>query len=147
MLTFRLLQPYTGKFPRAAQQAHILEAAGAQGIGVLLVLREQGKVLGDQLLRRGIPVIQVVMGHYHGVHLEQGRHGQWQLDQGIAQVTVGCALEAGIGSFGCQHGIDQEAGSGVVDEQGGVANLGDFHGVLSAGWRKCNQYGAGGARA
>lgn len=130
MPAFRLLQADAGELADLAQQAHILEAASPHGVGIFLMLHEQGKVLGDLRFRDIVPVIQMVMGDDHRIHLQQGRYGQRQLDKGVAKMAVGHAFEAGVAPLGGQHGVDEEAGSCVVDEQGGVANLGNLHGVL-----------------
>ena len=62
------------------------------------------------------------------------------------QLAVGRSLKPREAALGRQHGIDQEAGAGVVDEQGGIANLGNLHGVLRSLVGGRSQYGAEGIR-
>ncbi|MNT18788.1 hypothetical protein D3C72_1540050 [compost metagenome] len=76
VLPLGLVQADAGKFGLLAQQAHILEAAGADAVGILLVLYKQREMLGQQLLRGRVPVIQVIVGDYHRIHIEDLRHGQ-----------------------------------------------------------------------
>ena len=73
------------------------------------MLHEQGRCLGIAF-RDIVPVIQMVMGDDHRIHLQQGRHGQRQLDQGLRRWLLAMPSKPGSSPWG-QHGVDEEAGS------------------------------------
>jgi hypothetical protein len=75
------------------------------------ILRSRSQRMGNQ-----------AMGHVRQVFTGVVR----QLDQRIAS-TPGEILKRGQLALGGQHGIDQQADFTEFDDQGGIAQLGDFH--------------------
>ncbi|MNV06743.1 hypothetical protein D3C71_971420 [compost metagenome] len=153
VLATGLLQVYTGKFGLLAQQADILKATGTNGIGIFLMLYKERQMLGDQRSGGIIPVVRMIVGDNNGIHIDKLIDRQRQLDQWIAQLAVGGALKAGEGTLGREHGVDQKAGAGIVEQQGGVANLGNLHGMvpywlvymqpIMGGGARCHQWPTG----
>lgn len=76
VLPLGLLQADTGKFDLLAQQAHIFEATGTYGVGIFLMLHKQRQMFGELLLSDRVPVVQVIVGDDHRIHIENLRQGQ-----------------------------------------------------------------------
>ncbi|CFP64878.1 Uncharacterised protein [Bordetella pertussis] len=129
------------------QDADIGEPLRADGDCIGLVLDEQRDILGEQLLRGVVPVIQVRMGHDDGVDVCQDvLDGEGQVNQRVAQGAAVGVLEAGIGAFAGQHGIDQECGAGVGDLDGRIADLLQLDLFLGGGLRLRRDGGGGKAQ-
>ncbi|MDT4882341.1 hypothetical protein FQZ97_1182840 [compost metagenome] len=124
MLAAGLAQSHPAELGFLAEDAHILETLGANGLGVGSVLHEQRQILGQQLLRRIVPMVEMGMGDDHRIDtLDQVVGGKRKLDQGIAQITAIGVLESRVAAFFGQHGIDKEGGIGVADLYRGIADL------------------------
>lgn len=117
------------KLSRVGEKADISKPRGRHELRVCAVLHEHGQVFGKQRLGRLIPVVKVRVRHDDRVY--SGQFLQWHHEPhgGVAEVTVGGALKAGVGTLFGQHGVDQEGLTSVGELQGGAADLLNVHGA------------------
>ncbi|CCT61014.1 hypothetical protein APA386B_2P11 (plasmid) [Acetobacter pasteurianus 386B] len=109
------------------QVADVREALAAEQFGVRLVPREERQVLGHESDRSLVPVIGMAMSDDDCIDIENLAHRRGEFDPRIADVAVHRALEARIGIFRREIGIDEEALAAVIDAQRGVPDLSDLH--------------------
>ena len=92
---------------------HLLEVFG---------LAEQRQIFRDKLNGRIVPVVAMRMRDQHGLQIVQHFvHGTGQRDQRIVS-RLRRILDGRHGSRITQHGIYEQAHTGVFEEQGCVAN-------------------------
>jgi hypothetical protein len=72
-------------------------------------------------------VIRVQVGDDYRIDVQQLVHRYRQPDQRIGEVAVGGARKARVGALLGEQRVDQEALPGVVDDEGGVADLLNVH--------------------
>ncbi|MNE62703.1 hypothetical protein D3C80_1580000 [compost metagenome] len=116
---------------RTLNKFHIGEALGKHYSQVSGALRVNRHFLGDQIDGGFIPMVRVDVGQNHRIRVDDFGNRHWQRSRGIAQVAVGCAFKARIGTLLCQVWIHQKPSSGVIQNNGCVSNLLNFHAVLT----------------
>jgi len=91
-------------------------------------VRKISYVIGDELLGRFVPMVQVVVGHDDRIYDQNLIHGDGKLHCWVHQVIVGRSRKCGECALGRQHRINEKAGACVFDDDGGVADLLKLHG-------------------
>ena len=112
------------------QHADRRKALRAQERRVALILRVNHPVLGNQLLRRLVPVILMRVRYDNHVHIQQLFNGNRQRDHGVAQVRTRGTRKTGPGFFVRKHRVDEEADAGIIELQRGVTYLSQLHSLL-----------------
>ena len=79
-------------------------------------------------------MVRVGMRDDDRISLHHFFNWNWQLYQWVAQVALIGSLKPGVSPFLCQHRVDEEGGSCVVDFDGGIANLLDFNRLGRSLW-------------
>ena len=133
MLTGGLVQSDPVERRLRLQYPHLPETGRTDQRGILLMLRKYRRILGQQALCGLIPMIGVGMGDQHRVGMQQAVDVDREIDPRVAQVGVQRALEPRVSATRRQKRVDQERFAGVVEQQGGVANLCQFHRWLLSG--------------
>src|SRR3990167_2405365 len=127
MLTFGFGQRDAFEARGLTEYVDIMEADGLDNQGIRLVLYIDGQRLGEQCLCCLIPVIWMGVRHDDGIYRKNVFHRRHKLNCRVLEMVVGGAGESWVGVFWRQHRVHEESFTGVLNNECGVANLGDLH--------------------